>query len=160
MQWDIDLCAHLYIQIHMHTSFLILHFIKTIANHSDSRMSRFLNRGAGEGSWESLDLKGDQISQSWRKSVLNIHWKDWYWGWISNTLTTWWEEPTHCKRTLMLGKIEGKRRRGSRGWDGSIASPTQWTWIQADSGRKGRTGEPGVLQSIGSQKSDMTWLRD
>ena len=31
------------------------------------------------------------------------------------------------EKTLMLGKIEGRRRRGKRGWDGWMASPTQWT---------------------------------
>ena len=43
----------------------------------------------------------------------------------------------------MLGKIEGRRR-----WDGWIASPTQWTWVWASSGRWWRTGKPGVLQSM------------
>ena len=33
------------------------------------------------------------------------------------------------KKTLMLGKIEGRRRRGDRGWDGWKASSTQWTWV-------------------------------
>ena len=32
------------------------------------------------------------------KSVLNIHWKDWYWSWNSSTLAIWWEELTHWKR--------------------------------------------------------------
>ena len=27
-----------------------------------------------------------------------IHWKNWCWSWNSNTLATWWEEPTHWKR--------------------------------------------------------------
>jgi len=35
-----------------------------------------LNCGVGEDSSESLGQKGDQISQSYRKSVLNIHWED------------------------------------------------------------------------------------
>ena len=35
-----------------------------------------LNCGAGEDSEESLGLKGDQTSQSLRKLILNIHWKD------------------------------------------------------------------------------------
>ena len=26
-----------------------------------------------------------------KKSVLNIHWKDWCWRWNSNTLATWWK---------------------------------------------------------------------
>ena len=33
-----------------------------------------------------------------RKSVLNIHWKDWCWSWNSNTLVTWYKELTHWKR--------------------------------------------------------------
>ena len=36
-----------------------------------------------EDSWESLGLQGDQISQSWRKWVLDIHWKNWCWSWGS-----------------------------------------------------------------------------
>ena len=47
------------------------------------------------------------------KSVLSIHWKDWYWTWSSNTLATWCKQLTHWKR-LMLGKVEGRRR----GWQG------------------------------------------
>ena len=39
-------------------------------------------------------------------------WKDWCWSWNSNTLATWYEELTHLKWTLMLGKIEGGKRRG------------------------------------------------
>ena len=35
-----------------------------------------LNCGVGEDSWESLGLQGDQTTQSWRKSTLNIHWKN------------------------------------------------------------------------------------
>ena len=35
---------------------------------------------------------------------------------------------------LMLGKIEGRKRRDDRGRDGWIASPTQWTWVWASSG--------------------------
>ena len=34
------------------------------------------------------------------------------WSWNSNTLALWCEELTHWKRPLMLGKIEGRRRRG------------------------------------------------
>ena len=37
-------------------------------------------------------------SQSKRKSVLNIHWRDWCWSWNSNTSATWWKELTHLKR--------------------------------------------------------------
>ena len=37
------------------------------------------------------------------------------------------------EKTLMLGKIEGRRRGGNRGWDGWMASCTQWTWVWASS---------------------------
>ena len=30
-----------------------------------------------------------------KKSILNLHWKNWCWSWSSNTLATWCEEPTH-----------------------------------------------------------------
>ena len=56
-----------------------------------------LNCGVGEDSWESLGLQGDPTSPSQRKSVLNIHWKDWCWSWNANTLATWCEELTYLK---------------------------------------------------------------
>ena len=49
------------------------------------------------------------------------------------------------EKTLMLGKIEARRRRDVRGWDGWMASPTQWTWVWASSGSWWWTGKPGVL---------------
>ena len=48
--------------------------------------------------WESLGLQGDQTIQFYRKLVLNIHWKDWCWSWISNNLATW------CKELWVIGK--------------------------------------------------------
>ena len=68
------------------------------------------------------------------------------------------------EKTLMLGKIEGRRRGDNRGWDGWMASLTQWTWAWVDSGSWWRTGRPGELRYKGSQRvsdwaelsSDMT----
>ena len=56
------------------------------------------------------------------------------------------------EKTLMLGKTEGKRRKGSWRWDSYIASLTQWIWIWSNSGRCWRKGKPGVLQSMELQK--------
>ena len=53
------------------------------------------------------------------------------------------------EKTLILGKIE-TRRRGEgddTGWDGWMASSTQWTWVCESTRRWWRTGKPGVLQS-------------
>ena len=44
------------------------------------------------------------------------------------------------------------------GWDGWMASPTQWTWVWASSRRWWRTGKPGVLQSTGSQRVRHDWV--
>ena len=56
------------------------------------------------------------------------------------------------EKTLMLGKIEGRRRRGNnKGWDGWMASPAQWTWAWANSRRLWGIGRPGDLQSMGLQ---------
>ena len=64
------------------------------------------------------------------------------------------------EKTLMLGKIEGGRRRGERGWDDWMASPTQWTWVWSSSGRWWRTGKPGMLQSMGSQRVGHDWAME
>ena len=45
-----------------------------------------------------------------------------------------------------------------RGWGGWMASPTQWTWVWASSGRWWRTRKPGMLQSMGSQKVRHDWI--
>ena len=61
------------------------------------------------------------------------------------------------EKTLMLGKIEGRRRKGRWRWDGWMASLTRWTWVWASSGRQWRTGKPGVLQSMGLQRVGHDW---
>ena len=88
------------------------------------------------------------------------HWKDWCWSWISNTLATWCEEPTHCKRPWCWERLKAEGEGDYRGWDGWMASLTWWTWIWASSGSWWWTGKPGVLQSsMGLYKLDMTeWL--
>ena len=58
------------------------------------------------------------------KSTLNIHWKDWYWS--SNTSATWCEEPANWKRPWIWERLRPEGERGDRGWDGWMASSTQW----------------------------------
>ena len=43
-----------------------------------------------------------------------------------------------------------------RGWDGWMASLTQWTWVWVSSGSCWWTGRPCVLQSMRSKETDMT----
>ena len=70
------------------------------------------NCGAGEDSWESHELPGDQASQSYRKSTLNICWKDCCWS--SNTLATWCEEATLWKRPWCWERMKEKKRNWQR----------------------------------------------
>ena len=61
------------------------------------------------------------------------------------------------EKTLILGKFEGGGEGDDRGWDGWMASLTQWTWVWASSGSWWWTGRPGVLQSMGSQRVRHNW---
>ena len=72
-----------------------------------------LNCGVGEDSGESLGLQGDPTSPSSRRSLLNIHWKDWCWNW-NPTLGHLMCRTDSFEKTLMLGKMEGGRRRGQQ----------------------------------------------
>ena len=67
------------------------------------------------------------------------------------------------EKTLMLGKIEGRRRKAWQRmrWLGGITDSMDMTW--ESSGSYWCTGKPGVLQSMGSQRvrlSDWTELKD
>ena len=64
------------------------------------------------------------------------------------------------EKTLMLGKIECRRRRGGQRMRWWMASMTQWTWVWANSGREWRTGKPGTLQSMGSQRVGHGWATE
>ena len=61
------------------------------------------------------------------------------------------------EKTLMLGKIEGRRRGDDRGQDGWMGSRTCWTWVWTNSGSWWWTGKPGVLQSMGLQRVGHDW---
>ena len=110
----------------------------------------------GEDSWESLGLQGDPTSPSWGKLVLNIHWKDWCQSLNSNTLVTWCEELTHLKRPWCWERLRAGGERDDRGWDGWIASLTQWTWVWVNPGVGDGQGGLACCDSWGCKESDMT----
>ena len=56
------------------------------------------------------------------------------------------------EKTLMLGKIEGRRRRGQQRMKRSDSLTDSMTWIWANSKKQWRTEESGVLQSMESQR--------
>ena len=122
-----------------------------------------LRCGVGEDSWESFGSQGDPTSPSERKSVLNIHEKDWCWSWNSDPLATWCKDLTHWKRPWCWETVKAGGAGDGRGWDGWMASLTQWTWVWVDSRSWWWTGRPSMLQSMMLQSrtrlSDWTELR-
>ena len=56
-----------------------------------------------------------------------------------------WKSPWCWERLKAGGE------RDDRGWDGWMASLTQWTWVWVSPGSWWWTGNPGGLQSMGSQ---------
>jgi len=74
------------------------------------------------------------------------------WCWSSNTLATLWWRAISLEETLMLGKIEGKRRRGWKRMRRLDSILTQWTWIWANSGRQWKTENPSMLKSMVLEK--------
>ena len=63
-----------------------------------------------------------------------------------------WKDPDAGKHCWRWGE------RDNRGWDGWMASPTQWTWVWVNSGSWWWTGRPGVPQSMGSQRVGHNWV--
>ena len=89
-----------------------------------------------------------------------VHWKDWCWSWNSKTLATWCKELIHWKRSWCWERLRIGGEGDDRGWDGCMASPTQWTWVWVDSGSWWWTGRPSVLQFMGLQRVGHDWATE
>ena len=76
------------------------------------------------------------------------------------SLASWCEEPTHWKRPWFWERLRIGGEGGDKGWDGWMASSTQRTWVHANSGRCWRTGKPGMLLSMGSQRAGHDWATE
>ena len=61
------------------------------------------------------------------------------------------------KKTPMLERLRARGEEDDRGWDGWVASPTQWIWVWVNTRSWWWTGRPGVLWSIGSQRDRHDW---
>ena len=64
------------------------------------------------------------------------------------------------EKTLMLGGIGGRRRRGQQRMRWLDASLTRWTWIWVNSGSWWWTGRPGVLRFMGLQGVGHDWATE
>ena len=59
-----------------------------------------------------------------------------------------------------LERLKAGGEGDDRGWDGWMASPTQWTWVWASSGSWSWTGRPGMLQSTRWQRVRHDWATE
>ena len=62
--------------------------------------------------------------------------------------------------SLMLGKIEGRRRKGRQRMRWLDAITMQWTWTWANFGRQWGTGRPAVLWSMALQRVGHNWAAE
>ena len=58
------------------------------------------------------------------------------------------------------GKMQVGGEGDDRGWDGWMASPTQWTWVRASSGSLWCTGKSCVLQNMGLWRVGHNWATE
>ena len=70
-------------------------------------------------------------------------------------LANWCEVSAHLKRPWCWNRLKAGGEGDDRGWDGCMASLTQWTWVWASSRKWWRTRKPGMLQSMGSQSQTL-----
>ena len=97
------------------------------------------------------------------RSVLGVHWKDWWWSWNSNTLATWLEELTHFKNLWCWERLRAGGKGDDRGWDGWMASLTQWTWVWVSSRSCDGQGSPACCGPWGHKvrqdwATELNWM--
>ena len=68
----------------------------------------------------------------------------------TNYFATWCEETTHWKRPWFWERLKVGGAGDDRGWDGWMASLTQWTWVWVGSRSWWWPRKPDMLQSMGS----------
>ena len=100
--------------------------------------------GVGEDSWESLDCKEIQpVHPKGNQSWIFIGSID-----ADATLILWPPELKNCKRPWCWERLQAVREAGDRGWDGWMASLTQWTWVWVGSRNWWWTGRLGIVQLV------------
>ena len=74
----------------------------------------------------------------------------------SNKKASW----DSLEKTVMLGGIGGRRRRGRQRMRWLMASLTRWLWVWVNSGSWWWTGRPGVLRFMASQRVGHDWATE
>ena len=83
---------------------------------------------------------------------------------VSPDMKSWLTGGKKMQKPWCWERLKAGGEGDGRGWDGWIASPTgslnkpEWVWTS--SRRWWRTGKPGVLQSMGSQRVRHDWVTE
>ena len=133
--------------------------------------------------WEGRGAGGQGDDRGWDGWMASV--TQWTWVWVNSgswwwtgrpgvlrfmesqrvghdwaTELNWTEELAHWKRPWCWEIVKAGGEGDNRGWDGWMASLTQWTWVWANSGRWWRTEKPGVLHALHGVSNSQTWLND
>ena len=96
------------------------------------------------------------LSILWHCLFLGLGWKLTFF----NPVATWCKEATHWKRLWCWERLKARGEGDNRGWDGWMASLTQWTWVWVGSGSWWWTGRPGMLWFMGLQRGGHDWVTE
>ena len=134
-----------------------------LSNTATSALEYLFSADPWQGDWTPWPKPSRLLSQTVNKyilrlQVLGVHWKDWCWSWNFNTLATSCEELTRWKRLWCWKGLGAGGEGDDRGWDGWMASTTQWVWVWVTSGSLWWTGRPGLLRFIQSQRVRHDWV--
>ena len=108
-----------------------------------------------EEDWVPRLLRVPWIAQWWNQSILKEISPEYSLEGMMLKLqffAPWCKELTHWKRPQCWERSRAGGEGDNRGWDGWMASPTQWTWVWASSRSWWWTWRPGTVQSMGLQK--------
>ena len=111
-----------------------------------------LNCGVGEESWESKRSNQSILEGTSLEYLLE--------GLMLKLKLQYFEELTHLKRPWCWERLMAGGEGDDRGWDGWMASLTQWTWVWASSRSWWWTGKPGVLLFMGLQRVRHDWVTE
>ena len=147
-----------------------MRWLDGITDSADMSLSKLLEMVMDREAWHAA-VHGVTISWTWLKNNISLP-REALWPSLDQgeSQTRWVPFPlsifTHTLHgsafhvplsSILLWRQEEK---GGRGWDGWMASPTQWAWIWASFRRWWRTEEPGMLQSMGLQRVGHNWVTE
>ena len=82
-------------------------------------------------------------------------------GWfplkLTGSISCW---PRDSQESSLAPQFEDITSSDNRGRDGWVASLTHWTWVWTSSGTWWWTGNPGMLQFMGSQRVRHNWTTE